>query len=159
MSKRKYAKKEKLEKLLNDPKVVSWRLALNTVEHMYSRFEAELIKVGCNMPRFEMLFHIYFSGPLSAIQLASKMGVSRGNISAFVKRLLKDDLVAPCQMSSTATRPKYSLSDQGEVFFEKVFKIHLKHIDEMIIPLSSKSRSELSNWVAPPSKAVVRKKV
>lgn len=152
MSNRNYAKKEKLEKLLKDPKVASWRLALNTIEHMYARFEAELAKAGCNMSRFETLFHIYFSGPLSAIQLAAKLGVSRGNISAFVKRLLKDDLIAPCKMSSTATRPKYSLSPAGEAFFERIFKIHLKHIDEMITPLSKKTQQELSMWSEIPSK-------
>lgn len=146
MSNRQYAKKEKLEKLLDAPKVKSWRHALNTVEFVYSRFEDELVKHGCNMSRFEMLFHIYFSGPLSAIQLSVKMGVSRGNISGFVKRLLKDDLIAPCKMSSTAARPKYSLSLQGEAFFEKIFKIHLNHIDEMITPLSSKALQELSRW-------------
>lgn len=146
MSNRKYAKKDKLEQLLKDPKVVSWRHALNTVEFLYSRFEDELVKSGCNMSRFEMLFHIYFSGPLSAIQLSEKMGVSRGNISGFVKRLLKDDLIAPCKMSSTVTRPKYSLSPKGEIFFEKIFKIHLKHIDEMVTPLSSKTIQELTKW-------------
>lgn len=146
MSNRKYAKKEKLAQLLNDPKVISWRHALNTVEFMWARFEDELNKSGCNMSRFEMLFHIYFSGPLSAIQLSVQMGVSRGNISAFVKRLLKDDLIAPCKMSSTATRPKYSLSPNGEVFFERIFKIHLKHIDKMISPLSAKTMQELSQW-------------
>jgi DNA-binding MarR family transcriptional regulator len=147
MTNRKYAKKEKLEQLLKDPKVVSWRLALNTVEEMYSRFEDELLKSGCNMSRFEMLFHIYFSGPLSAIQISVKMGVSRGNISAFVKRLLKDGLIAPCEMSSTATRPKYSLSPEGEKFFEKVFKIHLKHIKKMITPLSANTQRELTEWI------------
>ena len=147
MSNRKYAKKEKLENLLNNSKVASWRLALNTVESMYSRFEDELLKSGCNMSRFEMMFHIYFSGPLSAIQLSVKMGVSRGNISAFVKRLLKDDLIAPCKITSTATRPKYSLSPVGEVFFEKVFKIHLKHINKMITPLSSNAQQELLQWM------------
>lgn len=157
MSNRKYAKKEKLEQLLNNPKVVSWRRALNTVEYMYSRFEDELVKSGCNMSRFEMLFHIYFSGPLSAIQLSVKMGVSRGNISAFVKRLLKDDLIAPCKMSSTATRPKYSLSPRGEVFFEKIFKIHLKHIDLMITPLSAKTLLELSKWIETANKFDLKK--
>jgi DNA-binding MarR family transcriptional regulator len=146
MSNRKYAKKDKFLELLDNPKVKSWRMALNTVEALYSKFEEELSKFGCNMSRFEMLFFIYFDGPLSAIQLSEKMKVSRGNISAFVKRLLKDDLIAPCKISSTATRPKYSLSPQGEIFFEKIFKIHLKHIERLIHPLSTKTMNELSNW-------------
>lgn len=146
MSNRKYAKKDKLLELLDNPKVISWRMALNTVEALYSRFEDELIKSGCSMSRFEMLFFIYFDGPLSAVQLSAKMKVSRGNITAFVKRLLKDDLITPCRSSSTATRLKYSLSQKGEVFFEKIFKIHLKHIDKMISPLSNKTLKELSGW-------------
>lgn len=158
MSNRKYAKKEKLEKMLSSPNVVSWRLALNTVEEMYSRFETELSKAGCNMSRFEMLFHIYFSGPLSAIQIAAKLGVSRGNISAFVKRLIKDDLIAPCKVSSTATRPRYSLSPSGEAFFEKIFTIHIKHIEEMITPLGRKTQQELSAWTAESSNAKRSKK-
>lgn len=158
MSNRKYAKKDQLEKLLDNPRVVSWRLALNIVELMYSRFEAELVKSGCNMSRFEMLFHIYFSGPLSAIQLSVKMNVSRSNISSFVKRLLKDDLIAPCKLSSTPARPKYSLSSKGEAFFEKIFKIHLKHIDEMITPLSPKAMQELTSWSAEKANAKPKKK-
>jgi DNA-binding MarR family transcriptional regulator len=146
MTNRKYAKKEKLEELLNTPTIISWRLALNTVESVYSRLEDELIKNGCNMSRFEMLFHIYFSGPLSAIQLSERMDVSRGNISSFIKRLLSDDLIAPCRMSSTATRPKYSLSKNGEEFFEKILKIHAKHINNLLTPLSKKTHDELKVW-------------
>jgi DNA-binding MarR family transcriptional regulator len=158
MSNRKYVKKEKLEKLLKSPNVISWRHALNTVEFMYAHFENELSKFGCNMSRFEMLFHIYFSGPLSAIQLSTKMGVSRGNISGFVKRLLNDDLIAPCKISSTATRPRYSLSVNGEAFFEEIFKIHLKHVEKLISPLSSKSMQELSKWVETAKESDKKKK-
>ncbi|MBA2404996.1 MAG: MarR family transcriptional regulator [Bdellovibrionales bacterium] len=146
MTARKYAKKEKLESLLNTRTIISWRLALNTVEEVYSRLEDELVKHGCNMSRFEMLFLIYFSGPLSAIQLSQKMKVSRGNISSFIKRLLNDDLIAPCKITSTATRPKYSLSKGGEDFFEKILKIHLKHINKILTPLSETTLKDISKW-------------
>ncbi|MBY0517554.1 MAG: MarR family winged helix-turn-helix transcriptional regulator [Bacteriovoracaceae bacterium] len=146
MSQKSYSNRNKLEKMLDDPKVVSWRIALNTVEELYEQFDKKLNEVGCNMSRFEMLFFIYFKGPLSAIQLAAKMRVSRGNISAFLKRLKVDGLIEPCKMSSTATRPKFVLSEKGEEYFDEIFKLHLKQIKSLVSPLTGKLQEELSLW-------------
>lgn len=146
MSPKTYSNRNKLEKMLEDPKIVSWRLALNTVEELYDQFDKKLNEVGCNMSRFEMLFFIYFAGPLSAIQLAAKMRVSRGNISAFLKRLISDGLIEPCKMASTATRPKFVLSDKGEEYFTEIFKLHIKQIKASVHPFSEKFKEELSSW-------------
>jgi DNA-binding MarR family transcriptional regulator len=146
MTKRTYKNKDKLQKMLQDPRVMSWRLALNAVQSLYDQYEKKLMAVGSNMSRFEMLFFIYFSGPLSAIQLASKMRVSRGNISAFLKRLKSDGLIEPCKMTSTATRPKFILSSKGEEYFDGIFKLHLKHIKASVKPFSKKVIDEITDW-------------
>ena len=146
MTQRPYANRNKLEKMLEDPKIVSWRLALNSVEELYDQFDKKLNEVGCNMSRFEMLFFIYFTGPLSAIQLAAKMKVSRGNISAFLKRLKSDGLIEPCKISSTATRPKFVLSVKGEEYFTEIFKLHIKQIKASVHPFTEEFKKELSQW-------------
>ena len=146
MTQKNYSNRAKFEKMLEDPKIVSWRLALNTVEDLYDRFDKKLNEVGCNMSRFEMLFFIYFSGPLSAIQIAAKMKVSRGNVSAFLKRLKADGLIEPCKMSSTSTRPKFVLSRKGEEYFDEIYKLHLKDIKSAINPFSEQVMKELGHW-------------
>jgi DNA-binding MarR family transcriptional regulator len=147
MTQKSYTNRKKLEKLLDDPKVESWRLALNTVEELYDQFDKKLNEVNCNMSRFEMLFFIYFKGPLSAIQLAGQMRVSRGNISAFLKRLKVDGLIEACKISSTVSRPKFVLSDKGEKYFDEIFRLHIKQIKSVVRPLSESSKTELNSWV------------
>ncbi len=87
--------------LLDSPKVKLWRTMLLSVEMIYEELGRKLNQKNCSYPRFRVLFALYFDGPLSASQLASRTRVSRANMSSFVRRLAEDDLIAPCASTST----------------------------------------------------------
>ena len=84
--------KSKLTKLLKRPEVESWRTLMGTFQTVYRALEQALLREQCSISRFQILFLIYFYGPLSASDIAQKLCVTRGNISTFLNRLEADHL-------------------------------------------------------------------
>lgn len=137
-------KRLKLKKVLNDPKISAWRTMLMVTEDIYSRLEKKLAEKDCSYPRFRLLFALYFDAPLSAAQIANRLGVSRGNMSSFVKRLEEDGLIVPCPFLSTKGRPKFFLSPKGTRYSEELMDFHFANIKSLPLDLSPLTRKELT---------------
>lgn len=139
------APRKRLQKALLDPKVELWRSMLMTVELIYGQLEKKLAEEDCTYPRFRLLFALYFDAPLSAAQLATRLRVSRGNMSTFVRRLEKDGLIIPCPDASTKGRPKYRLTPADMRYSERVMEFHFSNIKKLPLKMSTKARQE---WLA-----------
>lgn len=103
------------------------------VETLYEGLEKRLNEKNCTYPRFRLLFLIYFEGPCSAATLAKRLHVSRSNLTTFLRRLEDDNLIAPCPLSSTDTRPKYMLSERGVEYAEDLMNFHFENVKKLPI--------------------------
>jgi len=128
MAKANYEPKERLKKLLSDPQVRSWRLLFHAFQGIYHQLESELNEVGSSVPRFQMSFVLYFEGAKSAAELSRRLFVTRGNMSTFIKRLLKDEVIRVCPYSPSPKRPFYILTEVAFKNFENLFPRHVKKV-------------------------------
>ena len=132
-----------LEELLMDEHVRSWRTLMRAFHSVYQPLEQALLQEGCSIPRFQILFHLYFSPPYGAAQLAKELFVTRGNISTFLKRLQAEGLIAVSEKSPSQSRPLYVLTAKGKSLFEDLFPRHIKRVRRLMPVLKATSRSEL----------------
>ena len=130
---------KKVEKLLNSPAVHSWRNIFVTYRALFSHFETRLLELGCTVPRFQILLHIYTDGPLTPVVLSRKMSVSRANMTTFLKRLADDGLIISTEENATVKRPAWNLTAAGVQFFENILPEHISNIQQVVEPLSTKS--------------------
>ena len=139
------AQQKRLRERLNESNLASWRLLLLTTEAVYSHLEKNLAKKGVTYPRFRLLFALYFDAPLSATQMAARLGVSRGNMSSFVKRLEEDGLIIACPFISTKGRPKFYLTPKGTKSAERLMNFHFDHIKKLPLKLGQTTMQELQS--------------
>lgn len=134
---------KKMLKLLNHPKVQAWRAVMSTFEGVIELLEKQLSEQGIHISRFLIMFHLYFEGSLSAVELARKLRVTRGNISTFIKRLEADDQIEICASSPSESRPKYCLTDSASADFEHIFTNHAELVKKLIPGLSKDLKAKL----------------
>lgn len=139
--------KEKMLSLLKIPEVQSWRSLLRSFRYVVGEINHKMLKMGCSLPRFQILFHLYFKGPLPAVRIAEIMVVTRGNISTFLKRMQADGLIRPASEVGTKSRPYFELSPEGEKTFEEIFPAHVEMILELVRPFSEITRKEIREMV------------
>lgn len=120
-------KQKKMEALLDFPEIRSWRALMGAFNSIFSALEKGLMAEGCSVSRFQILFYLYFEGDTSAVQIAKKMLVTRGNISMFLRRMEKDGLIKKKAVADQK-RPRYSLTAQGRTFFEAIFPAHIERV-------------------------------
>lgn len=118
--------KEKVESL-QLPQIKFWRALMACHELFYKHFEFNLQSKGLSYSRFQILFYIYFNPKSSAVFLAEKMNVTRGNMSMFLKRLIEDQLIVE-EFSLGKKRCTYKLSKSGITLFEKSLDVHLNEV-------------------------------
>ena len=128
------AEYEKFKDLLENPAVISWRAILEAQRTIFAQLESCLQKEGFTVARFQIMFFLYFKGPLAPSTVADLTAVSRGNITAFFKRMLADDLIETVTGRSEA-RPKYTLTSNGRREFEKIFPQHVERVSKLVLPL------------------------
>jgi len=131
-------KLNQMKNYLKDPHVESWRSIMGVFQSIYSTLESELMKEGLHISRFQIFFHLYFDGPLSAAQLAKSMLVTRGNISMFLKRLEKDGQISVCPSSKSMQRPLFRLTPESESTFEEIFPKHIERVRRLAPKLPTK---------------------
>ncbi|WP_419168582.1 MarR family winged helix-turn-helix transcriptional regulator [Halobacteriovorax sp.] len=133
-----------MQELLNLSKVKAWRTLMHAYNQIYRYLESELLKENCSISRFQIFFYLYFQGPLSSIELAQLLNVTRGNISTFVKRLSEDSLVEVHPTKGRGGKQLISLSPKGKSQFENFFPEHIKRVTSVMPEISSKSLKTLS---------------
>ncbi len=139
---------KKFEKLKNDTTLVLWRQLLLLVEQSYAELEESLTREDCSYPRFRLLFILYFEAPFSAAKLASRLRVTRSNLSTFIKRLEADGLIKACPLVSTNTRPLYVLTPQGTIYTEGLMSFHFNNVKKLQIFKSKKSLDALKTFIS-----------
>jgi len=137
-------KYKSMVKLLDDPQVKTWRSVMSAFQGTLNRLEAGLKEDGFHVSRFQILFYLYFEGPLAAVDLSRKLLVTRGNISTFLKRLESDGQIEVCPSSPSPKRPFYMLSENAVSEFEKVFPKHVKRIQKFVPIFSPAILKQLS---------------
>ena len=128
--------KSKLTKLLKRPEVESWRTLMGTFQTVYRALEQALLREQCSISRFQILFLIYFYGPLSASDIAQKLCVTRGNISTFLNRLEADHLTISLPTGERGGRELVELTGKGARFFEKILPPHIERVTKLMPRLS-----------------------
>jgi DNA-binding MarR family transcriptional regulator len=123
--------------LLDSAEVRSWRAIVNAFQTLYTSLEEGLKIDNCSYPRFQLLFLLHFEGPLSPVELSRKMKVTRANISMFLKRMSKDELVKATPIPDSK-RKNYCLSKKGEQLFEQILPGHLKRVQSVVPRLDEK---------------------
>lgn len=88
------------------------------------------------------MFFLYFEGPMLPSIIADKMTVSRGNITAFLRRMMTDNLIKAVSGRSE-TRPKYTLTAKGKREFEKIFPGHAERVTKLVPAMDEKALNQL----------------
>lgn len=114
--------------MLTEPQVRSWQSLMQAYRTVAQNLESALLKADCSLSRFQILYLLYFEGASPASVLVRKLGVTRGNISTFLKRMLIDGLVKVDVSVGSPSRPFYILSDHGQSYFESIFPEHIAQI-------------------------------
>jgi len=132
MNSSKIKTKDNLKDLLEVPEVVTWRTLMEVFKDLYQGFEEALQSDGFSYSRFQFMFFLYFEESHSPIELSKKLGVTRSNISTFIRRMKKDGIIIECPHSSSTKRPCYRLSQKGIALFEEIFPKHIERVTKQI---------------------------
>jgi DNA-binding MarR family transcriptional regulator len=138
--------KEKMKQLLELPEVRSWRALMGAFNTIFSELEKGLVSEDCSISRFQILLHLYFEGTLAAVDIARLLLVTRGNISMFLRRMEADGLVKK-RAPAGQKRPLYSLTAEGQRFFERIFPSHIQRV-RSLSPVLDQKTIELLRGVA-----------
>lgn len=130
--------------LLDFPQVKAWRTLMHTYTQIYRYLESELLKENCSISRFQIFFYLYFHGPMSSIELAQNLNVTRGNISSFIRRLSEDSFVEINAAEGRGGKQLIELSNKGKTLFEGFFPEHIKRVISVMPEISTKSLKALS---------------
>lgn len=134
------------KKLLEVPEMITWFKLLRAYRQTIQVLQTRLMtKFNWSWPRLQILFYLYFEGPLPAIRLSELMNVTRGNISTFIRRLLADGLIVVSSKSPSASRPYYELSSAGREQFEEVFPHMVTEAKAIIQPFSEPALRDLED--------------
>jgi MarR family transcriptional regulator, 2-MHQ and catechol-resistance regulon repressor len=136
--------KDKLNRLNQKDEVIAWKTIMSAHGATYRKLEKNLNEVECGIPRFRILYFLYFEGPLRPMEIAEKSSASRPNITTFLKRMKIDKLVIE-QKLKEGKRPKYKLTKKGEKMFEKIFPEHIKKVSSIVKPMPSELLDYLTN--------------
>jgi len=142
MRQRKSVHNSGFEAILNRPEIQTWRAILEAQKNVFAILESNLQKIGYTVPRFQVMFYLYFDGPLLPSVLADRMVVSRGNITAFLKRLMDDKIVKKASGRSES-RPKYGLTAKGKRDFEKIFPPHAERVGKLVPAMTDDAINQL----------------
>ena len=119
--------------MAENPKVKSWQKLFYTQQKVFTYLSGCMVKNDCTIPRFRILYNLYFNGAHTPIQLTKKLNVSRANITTFLSRLKSDKLVQTSDGTGTEKRPAYVLSKKGEKYFEEILPQHIERIEQIFI--------------------------
>lgn len=127
----------KMKRLLAHDEVKSWRSVLNSYKALAAVFESEMQAEGLSLSRFQVMFHLYFSGPMKPVEVADLAMATRSNVSTFIKRMINDGVVRATSKSAEARRPMYELTPRGRRQFETIFPEHIARVRELMPALPS----------------------
>jgi MarR family 2-MHQ and catechol resistance regulon transcriptional repressor len=142
----------KLRALLDDPQIESWRSLMAAFQAIYTRLESALrAEESCSIPRFQILFYLYFEGPLPASEIAKRLLVTRGNISTFLKRLESDGVIRPAHADAGQKRHRLELTPLGVKQFEQLFPRHIRRVKNLMPAFPQGCLSLLNQIAKPPA--------
>ncbi|MBI4403419.1 MAG: MarR family transcriptional regulator [Deltaproteobacteria bacterium] len=133
------SKYKSLQKVFRFTEVKSWVSVLTASRAIYRELELGLLSDKCSMPRFQILLHLYFDGPLAAVEISDRLLVTRGNMTMFLRRLISDGIIKRVfekpPGSMRQARPKFQLTPKGRRLFERIFPKHIARVRRFMPPL------------------------
>lgn len=137
-------KKEAILNELDSSSVQSWRKVMRCYREVFSYLESTLTNENCSYSKFEILLTLYLEEQKSPSQLADALTVTRGNISSFLQRLLKEELVEKVRPKPKSKRWDYRLSEKGNQLVERIAVGQAKTLKVIFNPLPVDSLDKLS---------------
>lgn len=135
---------KKLQKFNSLKEVEAWKTMRLSYCTIFNELESSLQLEGCSISKFQILYTLYFDGPLKQVKLAEQSKVTKSNISTFMKRIESEKLVRKLFVDQEK-RPKFILTNKGEKFFERIFPIHVSNIKKHIKPMPMSVNNYLSD--------------
>lgn len=137
--------KDNIMSELDSQAVKSWRGVMKCYREVFSYLESTLNKENCSYSKFEILLTLYTEGQKSPSQIADTLAVTRGNISSFLQRLLKEELVERTKPRPESKRWEYRLSEKGHGLIERVASGQNDIIKNLFKPLDHDAMQVLSS--------------
>lgn len=134
--------KAKLVKLIESDEIKSWRLLMSAFQSVYGQLEKGLAEKDVSVPRFQVLFYLYFEGRASTSALSRKLLVTRSNMSMFLKRMESDGLIK-FDIPMGQRRPGIELTPKGNKFFEELFPGHAARVTKMVHAFAPQTLKDL----------------
>lgn len=134
--------KAKLVKTIESDEIKSWRLLMSAFQCVYCQLEKGLADEGLSVPRFQVLFYLYFDGRAKASALSRKLLVTRSNMSMFLKRMESDGLI-DFVIPEGQKRPEILLTAKGSKFFEEIFPAHAGRVTSMVHSFAPQTVTDL----------------
>ena len=135
----------KMKRLVSHDEVKSWRSVLNCYKALAAIFESEMQAEGLSLSRFQVMFHLYFTGPMKPVEIADLAMATRSNVSTFIKRMTNDGVVRATPKSAESRRPMYELTPRGRRQFETIFPGHIARVRELMPPLPAGAVKSLAD--------------
>lgn len=135
---------EKNLELLNKPKIKAWSEIFSTYRSVFSYLDAELQKKHCSISKFQILLSLYFTGPMTPVEISRKLSTSRANTTTFLRRISDDGLIGPTQERGTIKRPAYKLTKNGMKYFEEIFPQHILNVEKVLENFSKDTKETLN---------------
>ncbi|MEM9221142.1 MAG: MarR family transcriptional regulator [Pseudomonadota bacterium] len=97
------------------------------------------------LPRFDLMAQLHKSdGPLTLGELSRRLMVTNGNVTGLVERLVDDGLVDRKVRANDRRSATVSLTEAGEMLFERMADDHRAWVAELFGGLDETDRAELS---------------
>lgn len=128
-------RKKALLELNNQEAVQSWKALMFAYRATFNKLEKGLDNAGFSIPKFQILYMLYFDGPLQLVEIATRSKVSKANISTFINRMKRDNLVEE-HYEQSRKLPKVKLSTNGVKEFEILFPGHVERTASLVPPMT-----------------------
>lgn len=125
----------------DDLLVQTWAQMAYAYHRIIRRIEQGLAADGVSLAQFEILIRLHIDGAISPTALATRLLVTKGNISGLLNRMARAKLVRRQSDREDRRAYKLLLTPRGRQLFARVFPKHIELIREITKPLK---RTELS---------------
>lgn len=130
--------------------LATWLVLLRTQQAMDRVARQSMDDVGLGFSDFVLLEALLHAGPLTPSQLADKVGLTRGSITAAVDRLRARGLVERVPREDDARSSLVRLTDAGIPVIETAFEAHKVDIERVLdAALTADQRSALMELLGP----------
>lgn len=111
----------------------------------FERYSAPDVKaMGLTTTQFDVIATLGNRPPMTCKDLGEKTLVSKGTLTGVLERLEAKGILERKLNPEDARSQMIGLTQAGQVLFEKVFPVHLQHLEKAFSKLSEKELTEVT---------------